>query len=293
MAISCDRLRDLASGFVLGALDPAEMAAVREHLEGCSKSHPELCELGGVLPYLGGSIEPVEPSARLRAAVLAAARADLATRRSEVPAPITAAPVRVRPESTPVLTVVEPTRAARVISLASVRALRTRRAAVWVSRVAAAVVIVGLVGYAVVVQSDLSKYNTSMAHANAVYHAMAQPGARSAVLIPQGANDGAGDAVLLPSGHVIVNVHGLAPTTNDEVYMVWFSADGGVSAKAGWFTVSDMGEGYLEMDDVPTWATLWLQVCREPNSDVTKPTGPTIVTGTISLWSTPAATPTV
>jgi hypothetical protein len=54
-----------------------------------------------------------------------------------------------------------------------------------------------------------------------------------------------------------------------------------------------MGEGYLEMDNVPTWATLWLQICREPNSDVAKPTGPTIVTGTISLWPTPAATPTV
>jgi hypothetical protein len=287
MAISCDRVRDLACGFVLGALDPAEMSAVREHLEGCSKPHPELRELGGVLPYLGGSLEPVEPSARLRVAVLAAARADLATRRSGVPAP-----ARAKPETTPVLTVVEPTRAARVISLASVRALRTRRTAVWFSRVAAAVAIVGLVGYAVVVQGDLSKYNTSMAHTNAVYHAMAQPGARSAVLIPQGANTGAGEAVLLPSGHVIVNLHGLAPTTGDEVYMVWFSADRGSSTKAGWFTVSDVGEGYLEMDDVPTWATLWLQVCREPNGDVTKPTGPTIVTGTISLWPTPAATPT-
>lgn len=293
MAISCDRVRDLASGFVLGALDPAEMSAVHEHLEGCSKPHPELRELGGVLPYLGGSLEPVAPSARLRAAVLAAARADLATRRSEAPAPVTAAPARARPETAPVLTVVEPTRAGRVISLASARALRTRRTAVWLSRVAAAVAIVGLVGYAVAVQGDLAKYNTSKAHANAVYHAMAQPGARSAVLTSQGANAGAGDAVLLPSGHVIVNLHGLAPTTDDEVYMVWFSADSGPSTKAGSFTVSDVGEGYLEMDNVPTWATLWLQVCREPNGDVAKPTGPTIVTGIISLWPTPAASPTV
>jgi anti-sigma factor RsiW len=65
MAISCDRVRDLASGFVLGALDPAEMTAVREHLGGCSRPHAELRELGGVVPYLGGSLEPVEPSARL------------------------------------------------------------------------------------------------------------------------------------------------------------------------------------------------------------------------------------
>ena len=293
MTIACDRVRNLASGFVLGALDPAEMAAVREHLEGCSMPHPELCEMGGVLPYLGGSLEPVEPSARLRAAVLAAARADLATRRSEAPAPFMTAPVKARPEATPVLTVVEPTRAARVISLASVRALRARRTAVWFSRIAAAVAIVGLVGYAVVLQGDVSKYKEAQNHTNTMVLAMGQPGSRSAVLTPQGANKGAGDAVLLTSGHVYINLHGLAPTTGDEVYMVWFSADSSVSTKAGWFTVSDMGEGYLEMDNVPTWATLWLQICREPNSDVAKPTGPTIVTGTISLWPTPAATPTV
>lgn len=293
MAIACDHVRNLASGFVLGALDPAEMAAVREHLEGCSRSHPELRELGGVLPYLGGSLEPVEPSAGLRAAVLAAARADLAARRSEALAPVTTAPARARPETTPMLTVVEPTRAARVISLASVRVLRTRRTAVWFSRVAAAVAIVGLVGYAVAVQGDLSKYQKSQDHTNAVYYAMQQHGSRSALLTPEDGNKGAGEAVLMQSGHVIVNLHGLVPTKGDEVYMVWFSADSGSSTKAGWFTVDNFGEGYLEIDNVTTSATLWVQVCREPNSDVTKPTGPTIVTGTISLWPTPAATPTV
>ena len=78
MTIRCERVRELAPGFVLGALDAADMAAVHEHLIGCREPHPELREFGGVLPYLAATLEPVEPPARLRAAVIAAAQADLA-----------------------------------------------------------------------------------------------------------------------------------------------------------------------------------------------------------------------
>ncbi len=58
MAITCDHVRELASGFVLGALEPDEMAAVRDHLDSCREPHPELAELGGILPYLAVTPEP-------------------------------------------------------------------------------------------------------------------------------------------------------------------------------------------------------------------------------------------
>ena len=38
--------------------------------------------------------------------------------------------------------------------------------------------------------------------------------------------------------------------------------------------------------------SLWLMVCREPNTGVTWPSSPAIVAGTIWLYSVPEATPT-
>ena len=63
--LSCDEVRDLAAGFVLGALDPAAMHDVRDHLATCPEAHPEMHELGGVVPYLAESVEPVEPPTAL------------------------------------------------------------------------------------------------------------------------------------------------------------------------------------------------------------------------------------
>ena len=295
MAIDCDRVLDLAPGFVLGALDGAEMAAIREHLATCRKPHPELSEMGGVLAYLGGSLDPVEPPRHLRAAVLAAAREDL---RARVATGDGAASVRVEethaaPAAAPVLTVMESGRSAGVVSLARLRALRTRRAASWMTRVAAAVVIVGLVGHAVAVQGEINHAHDAQATTNSFYNNLGQPGARYAALTPESGRTGAGNAVLLPSGHVEVLLYGLAPTTGDEIYMVWSSADGGSVVKAGSFTVDETGVGYLKMDNVPPADSLWLMICREPNGSVLKPTGPIIVSGTIWVYSAPPATPTV
>ena len=282
MPISCDRVRDLAAGFVLGALDERDMPSVREHLGSCRMPHPELRELGGVLPYLGGSLEPVEPPRHLRAAVLAAVQADIEARRAAemTPAAIAAADA---PETA---------RSGRVISLASARGLRARRAATWLTRAAAAVVIVALTGYVVAVQSDLNKAHQKEDHANTILNAIQVFGSRSVVLTPEQGQKGGGEAVMLPSGHVYVNLHGLQPTSGDEVYTVWLSTDGSAISKSGWFTVDSQGEGYLELDSVPPADSLWLMVCREPNKSAKKP-GPAVVTGTIWVYSQPAPTPTV
>lgn len=129
------------------------MASVREHLSTCAKPHPELHEMGGVVPYLGGSLDPVEPPKHLRAAVMAAALEDLRARSAE----------KAAPEAAPVFTVLEQVRSARVVSLARVRTLRSRRAVAWFTRVAAAVAVVSLVGYAVAVQGDLNQAHQAQA----------------------------------------------------------------------------------------------------------------------------------
>src|SRR5512143_3983014 len=52
--LTCDEVRELAGAFVLGALDAAEAAAVRAHLAaaGHADAHPEIAELGAVVPAL-------------------------------------------------------------------------------------------------------------------------------------------------------------------------------------------------------------------------------------------------
>lgn len=283
MAITCDRVRELASGFVLGALEPDEMIAVSDHLDVCEKQHPEIGELGGVLPYIAESIVPIEPAAWLRESIIAAAKDDLAVRRrvgkpSErriaEPVAVSAKPASPDPMAAP---------GTNVISIDGARASRRRRVLTWTTRVAAVVAIVALSGYSYILQGELARVHAAQDHETAILNALTRPDTRTAQLTAQDGSKAGGLAALRPTGHIIVNLHSLSATSGDEVYAIWLSADGGTAAKVGWFTVDGSGEGYLEVDNVPTSASLWLFVCKEPNSNVSKPTGPIIVSGTISL----------
>jgi hypothetical protein len=275
--MTCDRVREFASGFVLGALETDEMIAVQDHLDSCPKAHPEVNELGGVLPYLAESLEPVESPAWLRKSVIEAAKSDLESRR------LIGEPFARRLVETPsehrVAGPVADVAPARVISLNAVRASRRRRAAVWFGRAAAAALIVVVAGYAAVVQTGVGKPGAT----DPIWNVLGQPDARPAVLVAYDHSQAGGLAVLRPSGNIVVSVHNLQPTKGDEVYVVWLTADNGVPSKVGSFTVDDSGAGSLNVDRVPTSESLWIFVCKEPNSNVTKPTGPTIVSGTISL----------
>ena len=76
--LSCDEVRDLAAGFVLGALEDEQMTRLREHLSTCAEPHPEIDELGDVVSYLADTLEPVEPPAGLGRRILAAVAAEAA-----------------------------------------------------------------------------------------------------------------------------------------------------------------------------------------------------------------------
>ena len=276
MAMTCDRVRDVAAGFVLGALDIDEMISVSDHLDTCPELHPEIGDLGGVVPYLAETLEPLEPPAWLRESVIAAAQADLAARRPVAAQPI-AIPTVARSSQ------VAATWQTEVIPFASARASRRRRALTWATRIAAAVAVVVLAGYAVVLQGDLSRFKQDSDTTSTLLYAIGQPDTRLAALTSHDGSNAGGLAVLMPTGHIIVKVTNLVPTKGDEAYVVWLTADNGVQSKVGSFTVSDSGEGVLQVDNVPTSPSLWIWVCKEPNSNVTKPSGPTIVSGTISL----------
>ena len=276
MAMSCDRISELAPGFVLGALDADDMIEVQDHLSRCRQPHSEIVEMGGVVPYLAEALEPIEPPAWLRESVLSAARSDIdARRRAEEPVSL---PVAARATITSLHE--EP---APLVLLSAARRSRRRRAMGWASRVAAAAAIVVLGGYAVVLQGDLQKAKNAQSEDASLYYMWAQPDTLKAVLVASDGSGASGMAALRPTGHILVRLHGLAQTKGAEVYAVWINSGGTTPAKAGMLTVDDTGSGYLDVNNVPTTASLWVFVCREPNAGVTAPTGPIIVSGTISL----------
>ena len=284
MTMTCDRVRELASGYVLGALDTDEMLDVADHLDSCRLGHPEIDEFGGVLPYLAASLEPVEPPAWLRESVIAAARADLvARRRVGKPAERTIVEPVALPAALPSASASGPAApAGQVLSFAAARKSRRRRVMTWTMRVAAAVAIVVLTGTGIVVQGNVAKALKTQSEDSHINNAIGQ-GAHTAVMSATGASKAVGFALLTPTGHVIVRLFGLTPTKNDEVYAVWVTTDKGGPAKLGSFTVDDTGVGYLEVDNAPTSASLWLYVSKESNDRVTQPTGPILASGTVSL----------
>jgi hypothetical protein len=278
MAMTCERVRELASGFVLGALETDEMIDVQDHLDGCDKPHPEIEELGGVLGYLAILPPPAEPPSWLRESVITAARADSPARRrvgkatehrmAEHAPEAPEAPVApAAPVAAPVIP-----RRGRVWA-------RRKAIATWTSRAAAALLVVSLAGYAYVLQNDLDRSRSEPPP----FLNMINAGSRQVWLTASDTSSNAGGvAVLQQTGHLFVEVNHFAPTTGDQVYTVWVSAANGEISKAGSFTIDASGWARQEYDNVPYSASLWLSIRLEANGQVDKPTGPIILSGLLS-----------
>lgn len=69
--MDCPSVEELAAARALGALDPAEVIALDEHLATCSEPHPEARSLAGAPELLAAALEPVSPSDELRGRVMA------------------------------------------------------------------------------------------------------------------------------------------------------------------------------------------------------------------------------
>jgi hypothetical protein len=83
---ACDHVRTELGGYVLGALDPAEADAVREHLERCSECAREHASLAG-LPALLTLAEPIESAPPLATAVEERVLDAVARERAPAPEP--------------------------------------------------------------------------------------------------------------------------------------------------------------------------------------------------------------
>jgi len=283
--LTCDDVREMAGSFVLGALDPAEDAAVRAHLATCDDAHAEIADAGSVLPVLLESVPVVEPSAALKGRIMAAAAADLEAR-STPPAAAPAA-AAAAPSLAPASTVTEPIpfptetdRADR--SAAQAAPTRTTSPVAWVLRIAAVVGIVALVGWNLLLQNQLNGAEQYQRDVAAVLQLAAKDGSMTAVLRPAETSEAAGLAAMNPDGTLTLAVHDLDPTKGNEVYEAWLIGEDKVPVAIGGFEVGRDGTGFLATSGVTPAAGIQVVLTLEPAPGATAPAGPVVSSGAAS-----------
>jgi anti-sigma-K factor RskA len=269
-----DEAMDLAASFVLDALEPDEMAAVREHLATCAESHAEFAALAGVLPALAGSVPLVEPPASLKARVMAAAVADLAARRTA-----TATTARPAPVAEPAA-IEAPARPAPVADV--IRPIQRRPASLraWALGIAAVLAIVALGGWNLSLQRQLDDARAYDQQVATVLDAAQRPGSLSAVMrSPEGQGPN-GLAAVTSDGVALLAIRDLAPTSGDEVYEAWVIPADGVPVALGELTLRPGGVGYLEAGGLPAQSGIVLALTREPGPGAKAPSSAPISVGT-------------
>lgn len=265
--LTCDEVRDLAPLFVLDALEPDEMAAVRDHVAGCAGAHPELLELGEAASALIETVEPAEPPARLKSSLLAAAAADLAEGRHPSTAPVVAAVPVVDPAAAP----------SNVVDLAAARSRRGSRLG-WLVAVAAVIAVVVIGASNLALRRDL---DAAQAYQDGVTQALdlaAQPGSTTALLAGE---DGSvsGFAVVGADGTVRMTVQGLTPTSGSQVYTAWAIEGDAAPVAMGEFTVGPDGVATATATSPTTAPGATLALTLEPKAGSTSPTGPIVAAG--------------
>jgi hypothetical protein len=239
-------------------------------------------ELGGVVPYLAESVEPVEPPAELGGRIVAAIEAELRAGRrtdaaadrliSSLGAGSTGRPAaEPRPEVRPA--------AAAPIDLAAERA-RRRSALRWIVAIAAVVVIAALGAWNIGLTGQLSEAQQQQAAVDRVLALAQEPGGRAAILVAGSAGGPAGLAAVGPDGSFALALHGLPATSGSQVYEAWVIAPKVANPiPVGSFTVGSNGIGILSAAQLPLGTSLTVALTREAKSGATTPTLPIVVSG--------------
>ncbi|HEV8516730.1 MAG TPA: anti-sigma factor [Candidatus Limnocylindrales bacterium] len=296
--INCAEANDRAPFFVLGALEAREWAEVREHLATCGQPHPEFVELGGVVPYLGEALDPLEPPPSLRQRVLEAVEADvragrrddsaaerlvtsIGSRAAERPEEAGLAGAVTIPSSLPAARAVPAVEAIAPAVLAEPRAAPRRRTALgWRLLSIAAVLVVGvLAGWNLLLQGQASEARHRADVLRDAIVARADPSAATATLSGTDAAPGAsGFAVLRSAEQGYIVVHGLSSAPAGSTYEAWYLS-GGSPRPAGLLRVHDDGLAVLEVEtDEPVDA---VAVTLEPEGGSDAPTLPVLVEGSM------------
>jgi hypothetical protein len=278
--LRCSDTAELAAGFVLGALEPAEMDTVRAHLAACPEPHPEFAELGSVVPALLASLEPVEPRPELGERVMAAVRADAVRATATVAVTDT---VRATPDR-----VTEPARLEERTRRPSPGGLFGFRQPIWAGLGIAAVVAIAVLGATNLQlrseRDQLAAYEHNVA---LVMHAAADPDVQLAVLAAPAIDSPTAGlaAVSTSAGTIQLAIRGLGPTAGSQVYEAWYVPSGGAPLPIGGFTVGSAGTGTIFSSWSPPTGTGpggVVAITLEPGAGATTPTLPILASGAAS-----------
>ena len=281
--LHCAEVTEHAAGFVLGALEPAEAAAVRLHLAGCPEPHPEFGELGTVVPALFEVVDIVEPPPALRDRILAAAAAD-----TEGASDTQRATDTQRADDTQVRgSTLATGRPRRLDSRPSEGSLALFRRPVWTAiALAAALAVVALGAWNLQLRNeiaDLSAYRNGVVE---VLDRAAQPGAQLAVLAtPGGAGGPSGLAAVAADGSVAMVMSDLKPTVGSQVYETWLIGADGQPVAVGGFQVGGSGTASLVTAQATAEPGVTVALTLEPGPGATTPTQPIIAVGKASTQS--------
>jgi anti-sigma-K factor RskA len=284
--LTCDEVRELAAAYVLDALEADEAAAVRSHLAAHPDGHPEIAELGAVIPALAEIVPIVEPPDSLKGRIMAAAAADLAARGGAGGATATDAGAAdiagSAPTAAPATPTAPPTAPAVPVAFPTAEEREARRArtspGAWVLRIAAVLAIALLGGWNLLLQNDLGAARQYEQNVAAVLEAASQPGALTAVLAADGGT-GSGLAAVDADGDLALAMRDLAPTSGASVYEAWVIAADGVPVPLGSFTVGSSGTAYFAAGGLPNAEGILLALTLEPGPNATTPTMPIISAG--------------
>jgi anti-sigma-K factor RskA len=279
--MTCAEAAELAPAFVLGALEPAESAAVRAHLATCPELHAEMAELNSVVPALFEAVEPVAPPAALKDRILAAAAADLATRQGSArqatqPAP---RPAATQPAPEPRRPVDVPRRGTDYGGIF--------RRPIWAAvAVAAALAVVALGVWNVQLRDQLAGLEAYRTGVIKILDSAAQPGAQLAVLtVPEGTGGPSGLAAVTADGQVALVMRDLTPTAGTQVYEAWLIGGDGVPVPIGDFKVGATGSAIFGTSHSAMGEGVTVALTLEAGPGATKPTPPIIALGTARAQS--------
>ncbi|HET7181418.1 MAG TPA: anti-sigma factor, partial [Candidatus Limnocylindrales bacterium] len=255
--LHCREVEDLAASFVLGSLEADEAGAVRAHLAACPEPHPEMAELGSVVPALLESLELVAPPADLKRRILAAAATDLQ-----------AAPDAQRVGDT------QRTPVGDIQRTPGGFFGNLFRRPIWAGVALAAVVALVAIGVGYTSLrtqvDDLTAYRNAVA---AVLKDAVEPGAQLAVLKPAVGSTGPGGfAAVGDDGAVMLVMHDLAPTAGAQVYEAWLIAGQSAPVPIGAFTVSKNGTASFATAHASLGDGVTVALSLEPGPGATTPT---------------------
>ena len=212
---------ELAAAFALGALDPAEEAAMRAHLADCQEPHVEVREALGAGLVMAESLEPVAPSAALRDRLMAT---------------VERMPQAHRPA-------ISPPKAAR----ASVPGAR-RGWLDWLSpRIARPVALAALAALVAVGAWNLN-LQSQIAQRDAALRAVANAIAAGQAAFRVEGEAGRGYVVDTPGEGGALVVTDLADLPPDRIYELWLLNPAGAPVAVGTFTPSEDAVAVVQVE---------------------------------------------